>query len=117
MVIERDEWLFANEVVNCAGQIIGVIVASDPDLAKKAAKKVKVTYQPLKAIITTEQAIAENSITFERRINTGDVPEAIKTADHVIEGIISSILMYYHFLLITRFRELTFENSLLRTCF
>ena len=57
----NDEELFASNVVHCVGQVIGAVVAIDKNIARRAANKVKVSYEELPAIITIEQAIAANS--------------------------------------------------------
>ncbi len=46
--------------VSCVGQVIGVIVADDRDIAKRAAKLVKVDYEELPAIITIEVRVDTN---------------------------------------------------------
>ena len=43
--------------MTCVGQVIGVVVADDQDIAKRAAKLVKVDYDELPAIITIEVLI------------------------------------------------------------
>ncbi|XP_072835144.2 aldehyde oxidase 1 isoform X1 [Pogona vitticeps] len=80
--------LFAREKVTCVGQIVCAVVADSEVHAKRAAAKVKIEYEALAPVILTiEDAIAHNSF-FEpqRKLEQGNVDEALKTADHIIEG-------------------------------
>ncbi|XP_044158503.1 aldehyde oxidase 1-like [Bufo gargarizans] len=80
--------LFSEEEVICVGQIICAVVADTPEHARRAAAKVKISYkdqEPL--VLTVEDAIKHNSF-FEptKQILHGNVEEAFKMADHIIEG-------------------------------
>ncbi|KAJ3340046.1 hypothetical protein HDU91_000901, partial [Kappamyces sp. JEL0680] len=91
----QDEELFATKQVHCVGQMIGMIVAETEAQARFAAKLVKVTYKPLPAVFTIEEAIAADSFfPIERRIETGafkpsgpapDIP--LTAAVHHVEGV------------------------------
>lgn len=59
--IGGDDEVFASEKVVFHGQIIGVIVADNPSVAKQGAHLVEVKYEELKPIITIDDAIAANS--------------------------------------------------------
>ena len=43
------------------GQLIGLVIAVDPLIARRAAKTIKVSYDNLPAIVTIEEAIKSNS--------------------------------------------------------
>ncbi|XP_077128145.1 aldehyde oxidase 1-like isoform X2 [Ranitomeya variabilis] len=80
--------LFSEEEVVCVGQIICAVVADTPEHARRAAAKVKISYkdqEPL--ILTIEDAIKHNSF-FEpsKQILHGNVEEAFKMADQILEG-------------------------------
>ncbi|XP_075175818.1 aldehyde oxidase 1-like, partial [Anomaloglossus baeobatrachus] len=80
--------LFSEEEVVCVGQIICAVVADTPEHARRAAKNVKICYknqEPL--ILTIEDAIKHNSF-FEpsKQILHGNVEEAFKMADQILEG-------------------------------
>ncbi|XP_073502610.1 aldehyde oxidase-like isoform X1 [Phyllobates terribilis] len=80
--------LLADNKVLCVGYIICAVVADKPECAKQAAKKVKIIYEDIKPVIVTiEDAIKQDSF-FEpdKKIQQGDVDEAFKTADHILEG-------------------------------
>ncbi|CAI7828132.1 unnamed protein product [Closterium sp. NIES-54] len=59
--VEHDEEVFASESVHCVGQIIAVVVADTHDHARAAAKKVKVIYEDLPAVLTIQEALASGS--------------------------------------------------------
>uniref|UniRef100_A0A3Q3WHF2 Uncharacterized protein n=1 Tax=Mola mola TaxID=94237 RepID=A0A3Q3WHF2_MOLML len=81
------EELFAEEEVLCVGQIIGAVVAEGREQARRAAQKVQVTYQDLQPVFfTIEDAIKHESY-FEpkRKVERGEVDEALKDAEHILE--------------------------------
>uniref|UniRef100_A0A3B4Z5M9 Aldehyde oxidase-like n=1 Tax=Stegastes partitus TaxID=144197 RepID=A0A3B4Z5M9_9TELE len=81
------EELFAEEEVLCVGQIVGAVVAESREQARRAAQKVRVTYRDLQPVFfTIEDAIKHESF-FEpkRKVERGDVDEALKTAEHILE--------------------------------
>ncbi len=83
-----DEVVFALDVVESVGQIIGAVVASTPEAALQAANLVVVEYEVLPAILTIEEAIAANSF-YDWEIGTicrGRPDAALRESDHVIEG-------------------------------
>ncbi|XP_065054384.1 xanthine dehydrogenase-like isoform X1 [Rhopilema esculentum] len=83
----NDEELFASNVVHCVGQVIGAVVATDKNIARRAANKVKVSYEELPAIVTIEQAIAANSYYGDLiELKRGNVQEGFDKCDHIIEG-------------------------------
>ncbi|TPX38095.1 hypothetical protein SmJEL517_g00330 [Synchytrium microbalum] len=57
----KDEELFATRKVLHVGQLIGLICADTESQARQAARLVKITYRPLPAIITIEQAMEAKS--------------------------------------------------------
>ncbi|XP_034992742.2 aldehyde oxidase isoform X1 [Zootoca vivipara] len=80
--------VFAREKVTCVGQIVCAVVADSDVHAKQAAAKVKIQYEPQEPVILTiEEAIEHNSF-FEpqRKLERGNVDEAFKVVDHVLEG-------------------------------
>ncbi|XP_069839452.1 aldehyde oxidase 1-like [Dendropsophus ebraccatus] len=80
--------LMADNKVLCVGCIICAVVADKPEHAKLAANKVKIVYENLEPVILTiKDAIKHNSF-FEPnlKLNDGNVDEAFKGADHILEG-------------------------------
>lgn len=87
--ILKDDEVFADGKVTCCGQIVACVVAETQALSQKASRLVKVNYKDLEpVIITIEEAIKAESFYHEhsKRICNGNVEEAMKEADHVLEG-------------------------------
>lgn len=88
--VVEDEELFASEFVTCVGQVIGVVVADTHENAKLAARKVRVEYEELPAILSIQDAIDAKSFhpNTERCFRKGDVDACFQSSqcDHVIEG-------------------------------
>mmetsp|Transcript_3006 Transcript_3006/g.4567 ORF Transcript_3006/g.4567 Transcript_3006/m.4567 type:complete len:1061 (-) Transcript_3006:635-3817(-) len=82
-----DEEVFAAREVKCVGQVIGLIVGESDAAAQAGARAVKVSYEDLPALLTIKEAINANSYFLkDRKIERGNVDEAMAKADHVIEG-------------------------------
>eukprot|EP00054_Salpingoeca_dolichothecata_P024381 m.165933 g.165933 ORF g.165933 m.165933 type:complete len:1340 (-) comp24994_c0_seq1:150-4169(-) len=85
--IVQDEECFASELVQCIGQPLGIVVADTLIHAQRAAKAVKVAYEPLPAIFTIEEAIEHESYhKRDHKIGRGDPEEGFKKSDHILEG-------------------------------
>lgn len=91
IVRREEEPLFADGEVKYVGQPIGVVLAETHDAAVFAAGKVKIQYRELPAILTIDEALAQNSL-FEKplEINSGDVTTAFEEADIILEGTLES---------------------------
>ncbi|KAJ6239444.1 aldehyde oxidase [Anaeramoeba flamelloides] len=88
-IIIDDEEIFASKQVNYYGHPIGIIVAETDELAKEAAKLVKIEYEELPFIQTIQEAIKEQSffeLDEERLMGVGDVEKAFEESDVVVEG-------------------------------
>ncbi|XP_053554694.1 aldehyde oxidase 1-like [Bombina bombina] len=80
--------VFSGDVVNCVGQVICAVVANTPEHARRAAAKVKISYENLEPVILTmEDAIKYKSF-YEpiKKVIHGNTEEAFKTADQIFEG-------------------------------
>ncbi len=85
--IVHDEELFVEKEVKHFGAVIGIIVATTHDGALAAAKKVKIEYEDLPAIISIEDAIAADSFySIHHEIRKGDLASAKDSSDFVVEG-------------------------------
>ena len=72
-IITKDDEFFASNEVNFVGQLIGLIIADSKSLARKAASLVHIDYEPLKSVLTIEDAIENNSFyEFHKTITKGD---------------------------------------------
>ncbi|XP_031414418.1 aldehyde oxidase 5 [Clupea harengus] len=82
------EELFAEEEVICVGQIIGAVVAQTREQAKRAAGRVKVTYEDLLPLFFTIEEAIEHQSFFnpKRKLERGDVDKAFEEVDCVLEG-------------------------------
>ncbi|XP_028281008.1 aldehyde oxidase 5 isoform X2 [Parambassis ranga] len=81
------EELFAEEEVLCVGQIIGAVVAENREQARRAAQKVRITYQDLHPVFFTIADAIKHESYFEpkRKVERGDVDAAFRTAEHIFE--------------------------------
>ena len=82
-----DEPIFAIDTVQHIGQVIGIVVAKSVMQARRAARKVQVTIDPLPAILTVEQALQVQSYVLPPiTVCRGDATTAMQTAPHRISG-------------------------------
>lgn len=84
----KGEIFYAKNEVICVGQIICTVAADTYAHAKEAAKKVRIAYEDIEPrIITIKQALEHNSfLSVERKIEQGNVEQAFKQVDQIIEG-------------------------------
>ncbi|CAK7306616.1 Aldehyde oxidase [Vulpes lagopus] len=83
----QKEKLLVTEEVFCAGQLVCAAIADSEVQAKQAAKRMKIIYQDLKPLILTiEEAIQHNSFKPEKKLEYGNVDEAFKMVDQILEG-------------------------------
>jgi xanthine dehydrogenase large subunit len=79
------EPLFAESVVEFAGQPVAAIVAESMDAARAAARAVTLDIEPLEPILSVEEAMARNSMLCPPMIVArGDVAAALAAAPHRI---------------------------------
>jgi xanthine dehydrogenase large subunit len=85
-----DESIFADGLVEHVGQVIGLVLADRVEQARKAARKVKMDIEELPAVLSVQQAMAQQSFVlppvFVRR---GDAAAALARAKHTLEGTLS----------------------------
>ncbi|MGL4281523.1 MAG: xanthine dehydrogenase molybdopterin binding subunit, partial [Albidovulum sp.] len=84
----HDEPLLATGTVHYVGQPVFLVVAESHLQARKAARKGKITYRELPALLTVDQALEAGS-RFEGGPVVwakGDAAKAIAAAPHVVEG-------------------------------
>ncbi|PXF47901.1 Xanthine dehydrogenase [Gracilariopsis chorda] len=90
--IFHDEYCFADKEVTTSGQVIAVVTAETTEQAKEAARSVRVTYDPLPAVVTIEDAIESASyaeLVPSRFIQKGDAPgifEKEGTGAKIVKG-------------------------------
>jgi len=85
--VVHDEPCLAEKEVRCVGQAMFLIAAETEEQALQAEKAITVEYELLEPILDIETAIAKNSLLGPiRRIERGNVDEAMKQSKHVIKG-------------------------------
>ena len=86
----HDEPVFANEVVQHVGQVMGLVVAHSPAQARAAARLVALDIEPLPAITTVQAAMAaEHFVLPPVFVKRGDAASALQRAPHLLSGELS----------------------------
>ena len=104
----KDRYIFAQDRVRFVGEQVAAVVARSAKIAKKAAKLVKVEYEPLPRVFDQMEALNANvavvhpdlgnyahvpwffpqagtNIAHWRKVRKGDVEQAFREADYVLE--------------------------------
>ncbi len=85
--IRTDEPLLAAGLVEHEGQVVAAVAAATLDLARAAAKLVKVEYEVLPAVLTVEEAVAQELyVAPVQTMARGDIDAALKSAPHRLSG-------------------------------
>jgi CO/xanthine dehydrogenase Mo-binding subunit len=105
--IVKDESMVARGKVRYVGEIVAAVAATDPCIASEAAAAIEVDYEPLPAVLTIDDALAANAplvhddfasyvkvvqgggrgnVLFESALEEGDVEQAFRECDVVVEG-------------------------------
>ncbi|XP_045109509.1 xanthine dehydrogenase/oxidase-like isoform X2 [Portunus trituberculatus] len=83
----NDHEVFASKMVDCIGQIVGIVVAKDQPTAQRAARLVRIDYEDVDTpIITIQDAIEKKSWWNKWTMKTGDAEAALKVAVNTLEG-------------------------------
>nr|XP_021558691.1 aldehyde oxidase [Neomonachus schauinslandi] len=87
-ILTKPEELLRREEVSCVGQLVCAVIAESELQAKRAAQRVKVVYQDLQPLILTIEEAIQHSSFFEpeRKLEYGNVDEAFKVVDQILEG-------------------------------
>jgi CO/xanthine dehydrogenase Mo-binding subunit len=89
-----DQPVLATEVIRYAGESLALVVAETAEAAKRGARLVKADLEPLEAILTIDEALAEGAraihpkgnVTCSNKLVKGDVEKGFAGADVVVEG-------------------------------
>jgi xanthine dehydrogenase large subunit len=85
--VVHDEELFASEEVHFVGQSLALVLAQTPAQARRAAALVEFEYEPLPAILTVQEAVAQGSFLGEPHlIERGDPAQALQGAPLRLKG-------------------------------
>ena len=83
----HDEEIFAADTVHYAGQVVALVVARSARAARAAAARVRLDIEPLPAVLSIEQAIAEQSFVLPPvTVARGDADGALAAAAHRLKG-------------------------------
>jgi xanthine dehydrogenase large subunit len=83
----HDEPIFASDLVQHIGQVVGVIVADTVMQARRAARKVKLNIDPLPALLTPREAHAAQSYVLPPvTVRRGEPEAAMKKSAHTLSG-------------------------------
>ncbi|MDT8991106.1 xanthine dehydrogenase molybdopterin binding subunit [Curvibacter sp. APW13] len=82
-----DEPVFAIDTVQHIGQVVGLVVARTVMQARKAARKVRLDIDPLPAVLTVQDALAQkNYVLPPVTVRRGDAAAALARAPHRLSG-------------------------------
>ncbi len=92
-IINKDQPLLATGKVRAVGEPVALVAAESEEAAKRALTFIEVTYEELPAVFTPEEALkpdapkihAKGNVLFTRKLRKGDVDQAFKRCDIVIE--------------------------------
>jgi len=83
----HDEPIFAQDTVQHAGQVIGLVVADTVMQARKAARQVALDIEALPAVLTVHQAMAAQSFVLPPvHVRRGDAAAGLARAAHTLSG-------------------------------
>jgi xanthine dehydrogenase large subunit len=85
--IIQDETLFAENDVQFFGEPVALIVANSMKVAKKAAAKIKIKYEPMPVITDPREAFKKNKLIMPPKIfSFGDTEKSWKDCAVIVEG-------------------------------
>jgi xanthine dehydrogenase large subunit len=85
--IEHDDPVFADDVVQYAGQAVFAVAATTVEVARRAARRANIGYQPLEAILDPLTAVEKGSFVLPTEtIERGDPDTALRAAAHRLSG-------------------------------
>jgi xanthine dehydrogenase large subunit len=88
--VVHDDPIFAEEVVEYAGQAIFAVVATSVEAARKAARLAVIDYEDLEPIIDVKSALERQSFVMPTRtLARGQAAAKIKAAPHRLQGSLS----------------------------
>lgn len=88
--INQDEVLLAENKVEYYGQPIVIIAGESIEAINKAKKAIKISYNPIKPVLSIEEAIKEASyISTEQIISCGDIDKGFLEAENILEFLVN----------------------------
>ena len=101
----HDTWLLADQYVRYIGDMLAYVVARDEKVAKKAMELIKVTYEPLPAVVNLEKAHSGEMLARDDKpanvampisVTRGNVDKDFSRASLMLTGIQLSFLHQLH---------------------
>lgn len=85
--IVQDEKLLASGEVDFAGQPVAIVIADTPVLARRALKEIKIEIEEHTPVLDAREACSKGMLIIPPRIfSSGNIEEAWKECEHIIEG-------------------------------
>jgi CO/xanthine dehydrogenase Mo-binding subunit len=91
----KDHYVLATDRVRYSGDVVAMVVAESAEIAREAAKLIRVEYQPLKPIFSPEEALSDdapaihdrykNNIPSSYKVRHGDIKKGFAKSDKIIE--------------------------------
>jgi CO/xanthine dehydrogenase Mo-binding subunit len=90
-----DQQILAKERVLYMGDVVAVVAADTPENARKAASLIEVDYEPMPAVFSPEDALAEDApllhkgrsnVVLSYKVRHGNASSALKKSDHSVEA-------------------------------
>jgi len=89
--IIQDEPLLAENEVHFCGQPVAIVLADTLLIAREAKKKIKIEFEELKPVLDPREAYAKGMLIIPPRIfSSGNIDEAFKQCDVVVDGTIET---------------------------
>ncbi len=86
-----DEPVFANKTAEYEGHPIFAVAAETIDIARAAARKAKIVYEPLPAVVSIDAAMEQRGFVGpSRSVQRGEPDQALAAAKHRLQGTIST---------------------------
>lgn len=102
----KDHPILALDRALFAGQPVAAVAAADEETAEQALQHIRVEYEPLRAVVTIEEAIADgapqlhaaaaNNICFSDKLEKGDVSVGFSEADTIVEDSFTFPMVYHY---------------------
>ncbi len=85
--LHKDEPCLAKDKVECIGQALFLIAAENAEIAKRAAEKIEITFEPLVPVLSIDEAMTAGSqLAPTKKMETGNPDEAMQVAPFRLKG-------------------------------
>lgn len=87
--IQADQCYLAKQLVQYAGEVVVVVAADSRAAVREACKKVAIEFEELPAVLSIDQAIAQQSFLWKKRyIQNGNADRALERSRHRLRGVL-----------------------------